>query len=268
MSYSAMATTRKTCSEFYKESCDGRQMGNAAGLPSLLSHAAYRRKAARNEICACERPLMRYQRGTAWLATAAAGAATFLLLAGLVRVDGTTGVDQAVYAWLTDHRTQLRTTVALEITALANGAVVAVLAVVAALLVRRGRRPELAAVPLVAVPAALIVNYGAKAVFGRDRPDLVEWLTQAGHAAFPSGHALYAAATYLSLAVVVTVGVHASWAKLIVWIGAATLIVAVGLSRIYLGVHWPSDVLAGWALGVAVAAGTLAVVQRRHSSAR
>ncbi len=90
-----------------------------------------------------------------------------------------------------------------------------------------------------------------KDVFARARPDLVPHAVEVLSASFPSGHATLSAVTYLTLgALLVRVQAHSHLKAYIlgVAIGATVL---VGISRIYLGVHWPTDVLAGWCIGSA-----------------
>jgi len=94
-----------------------------------------------------------------------------------------------------------------------------------------------------------------KQVFARPRPDLVEPLDRTFTASFPSGHATFGMLAWLVLAAVAArfIPRHVVRAFL-VW-AALALGLVIGLSRVYLGVHWPSDVAAGWCLGIAWAAG-------------
>ena len=94
-----------------------------------------------------------------------------------------------------------------------------------------------------------------KSLFERPRPDLVPHGTLVSSASFPSGHSLMAAVTWLTLAVIVARGVEERRLKLYVIALAVLVTLSVGVSRVYLGVHWPTDVLAGWCLGGAWAAG-------------
>jgi undecaprenyl-diphosphatase len=91
----------------------------------------------------------------------------------------------------------------------------------------------------------------AKTFYNRPRPDLVPHGSYVYSASFPSGHSTMATATYLTLAVLIASLEPNRGTKAMVFILALGLVVAIGVSRVYLGVHWPSDVLAGWSLGAA-----------------
>ena len=123
------------------------------------------------------------------------------------------------------------------------------LATVAYLLLMRKRH---AAVMLaVAVVGGIVLSSLFKAGFDRPRPDLVAHLSQVYTASFPSGHSMMSAVTYLTLGALLS-PLHRDWAAKLFFLAAAVVITAlVGLSRVYLGVHWPTDVLAGWAAGAA-----------------
>ncbi|HPX89102.1 MAG TPA: phosphatase PAP2 family protein [Methylophilaceae bacterium] len=85
--------------------------------------------------------------------------------------------------------------------------------------------------------------------FDRPRPDLIPHLTHVYSTSFPSGHAMVSAVVYLTLGALLTRVVSRLWSKFFVMAVAVLLTGLIGLSRLYLGVHWPSDVLAGWAAG-------------------
>jgi undecaprenyl-diphosphatase len=89
----------------------------------------------------------------------------------------------------------------------------------------------------------------AKVFYHRPRPDLVSHMAYAYSGSFPSGHSTLSAAAYLILAVLVASLEPRRRTKAMAFGVAALVLVSVGLSRIYLGVHWPSDVIAGWCLG-------------------
>lgn len=85
--------------------------------------------------------------------------------------------------------------------------------------------------------------------FGRPRPDLVPHAAMVYTQSFPSGHAMLSAVVYLTLGVLLARTEADTRVKLYLLASAAILTLIVGISRIYLGVHWPTDVLAGWAVG-------------------
>lgn len=104
---------------------------------------------------------------------------------------------------------------------------------------------------LAAVAGGQALSYATKGFFDRPRPDLVSHEAYIHTASFPSGHSMMAAVTYLTLAVMLARAVPRRRLKAYFIGMAALLTVAVGVSRVYLGVHWPSDVLAGWMIGAA-----------------
>jgi undecaprenyl-diphosphatase len=102
---------------------------------------------------------------------------------------------------------------------------------------------------LVSVAGGLLLSTLFKEAFDRPRPDLVPHGATVYTASFPSGHSMMAAVTYLTLAVMYA-RVEPRRAVKIYLIAVATLIILfVGASRVYLGVHWPTDVVAGWLAG-------------------
>src|SRR5581483_12443207 len=106
-----------------------------------------------------------------------------------------------------------------------------------------------------AIASASALNAAFKLGFHRVRPDVVPHLATVSSASFPSGHGTLSAATYLTLGAMLS---HAQPRPVVrvYLLGAAVLLsLLIGLSRLYLGVHWPSDVLAGWCLGSAWALG-------------
>lgn len=102
--------------------------------------------------------------------------------------------------------------------------------------------------------------------FDRPRPDLVPHGAHVYTASFPSGHAMMTAIVYLTLAALLARSESRRRLKAFLLLLAALVTLMVGISRVYLGVHWPSDVLGGWMVGSAWATGcwTLAVLLQRH----
>lgn len=114
---------------------------------------------------------------------------------------------------------------------------------------------------LAAVGSGQLLSSLAKHGFDRPRPDLVPHGMQTYTASFPSGHSMMAAITYLTLATIVAGVLPTRALKVYVLALAALVTLAVGVSRVYLGVHWPTDVLAGWTAGAAWALACWLVVR-------
>lgn len=123
------------------------------------------------------------------------------------------------------------------------------------------RRRGTALFVLASVGSGMMLSNTAKLLFDRPRPDLVPHGSYVYTASFPSGHTLMATVTYLTLAVLLARGFAETRLKAYV-IGLAVFVTfAVGVSRVYLGVHWPTDVAAGWAAGAAWALGCAALAR-------
>ncbi|EPX78396.1 phosphatase PAP2 family protein [Salipiger mucosus] len=101
------------------------------------------------------------------------------------------------------------------------------------------------------VGGGILLSSVAKGLFDRARPDLVPHGSIVHTASFPSGHSTMAAITYLTLAVLIARVLPQRRLKVYVMTVAVLLTVLVGVSRVYLGVHWPTDVLSGWLVGLA-----------------
>lgn len=142
-------------------------------------------------------------------------------------------------------------TTALELTALGSGVVlVTIILLVLGYLAIERRFAMLGYVALASL-GGMILNTALKAAFARPRPTIVPPLAVVGSTSFPSGHSMIAAAVYLTLGALLA-RTTTRWRLRIYYLGTALVMTGViGLTRVYLGVHYPSDVLAGWAAGVA-----------------
>ena len=102
----------------------------------------------------------------------------------------------------------------------------------------------------------------SKRLFERVRPDFVPHLAEESSLSFPSGHATYSALAYITFCVLLFRAVPASAPRAYLACAAAVVVLLVGFSRVWLGVHYPTDVLAGWCLGIAWASACWLVVER------
>jgi undecaprenyl-diphosphatase len=136
-----------------------------------------------------------------------------------------------------------------DLTALGGNFVVTFVTLAVAGFFFLARKPHAAAFVLIAVLGAALLGFAAKLGFDRPRPDLVPHGVVVHTSSFPSGHAAGAAATYLTPGAQLARFQRERHLKVYVLGLAVAVTVAVGASRVYLGVHWPTDVLAGWTLG-------------------
>lgn len=104
---------------------------------------------------------------------------------------------------------------------------------------------------LVATVGGVLVGHGFKVMFGRERPAVVPHLTEETSLSFPSGHSMMSSVVYLTLGALIARAVPRRREKIYVVVAAALLSLLVGVSRVYVGVHYPTDVLAGWSAGTA-----------------
>lgn len=141
-----------------------------------------------------------------------------------------------------------------DVTALGSYAVLGIVVVAAIAYLLLVKRSEAALWVLASVLGGMLLSNALKHSFDRPRPDLVAHAAQVFTPSFPSGHAMLSAVTYLTIGALLA-SMHDSRRLKVFFLGLAIFItVIVGLTRVYLGVHYPTDVLAGWCLGAAWAA--------------
>lgn len=138
-----------------------------------------------------------------------------------------------------------------DVTALGGTTIVTMISLAVCGWLLLGRRLVPALVVGASVTGSIALSLVLKAGFARPRPELVSHATEVYTASFPSGHAMLSASAYLTLgALLAQVQPHPRL-KVYILSVAVALTMLVGASRVYLGVHWPSDVLAGWCAGAA-----------------
>ena len=196
----------------------------------------------------------------AWLLVAAASLFTwgFVSLTGEILEGETRHFDEAVLLSLrqsSDHAIPVGppwlTKVMTDLTALGGTTVLALitLLVLIYLLLRGARRT--AAFVAVSILGAWLLSSGLKLGIARPRPDLVPHLVEVYDLSFPSGHAMLSAISYLTLGALLHRIEERPALKLFFPVTALLLTFAIGFSRVYLGVHYPTDVIGGWAAGMA-----------------
>lgn len=203
------------------------------------------------------------------------GAVVALALAAVAAVAsafvgvGPAAVDRMVLGEALDARSDPLTALAVAVTNLGSTAAMGVLAALTALVLLLRSHPYDAVFVLGNAAGASLLFSGIKRVLDRDRPPEVDRLVGAANESLPSGHATMAVAVIGSLVVLLWAGRSTS-ARVTMVTAAALWVGAVGLTRIYLGVHWFSDVVAGWLVGgawLALCATIWAAAARRRAPA-
>ena len=220
-----------------------------------------------------KQPLLtaRMIRVAAWSGAIAFALGTFLLVTHetIAEREGA-GADRAVLLWIARLRAPRLTGVMVDLTALGSPTLVVLFTFVtfAMLAVLRDRRG--AAHLVVASAGTWICTTATKNIIEKARPTEVEHLVQVSGFSYPSGHSLAAAALYLTIAIIAGTHLKTVASKAVLFVGAALLVGLVGLSRVYLGVHYPSDVVSGVSLGTAwalILAAAIAVATAKRARA-
>ncbi|MFM9860301.1 phosphatase PAP2 family protein [Pseudoxanthobacter sp. M-2] len=157
-----------------------------------------------------------------------------------------------------------------DITALGGVTVLALITLGAIGFLLADGKPRTAMLVIASVGGGTLLSTLLKLGYARPRPDLVPHGVEVYTASFPSGHALGAAVVFLTLGGLLSWSQPSRRIKIYILSMAVVLTILVGVSRVYLGVHWPTDVLAGWAIGAAWAlawSGIALVVARRSRPA-
>lgn len=155
---------------------------------------------------------------------------------------------------------------ATDVTALGGVAVLTLITILVVGFLVAIRKRSMALYVAAAVVSGALVSSGLKSVFFRPRPELVPHLVEVSSTSFPSGHAMNSAMVYLTLAALLARSQQQRSVRVYLVVIAMLLTLMVGMTRVYLGVHWPSDVLAGWCIGAvwAVICSTVAKILQRE----
>jgi membrane-associated phospholipid phosphatase len=162
-----------------------------------------------------------------------------------------TSTDERLAAWLHGRATDPFTDVFRTITWVGNFVTLLAVTLVAVVVLWRKRERIDALFVALAFLGAQVLSSAMKLGFQRERPFFPDPLATESTFSFPSGHALVSLAVYGAIALIVARRLSAPWRQALFVGGAALLVVVIGFSRLYLGVHFLSDVLAGFAAGVA-----------------
>jgi len=175
----------------------------------------------------------------------------FAKIAAKVVAGGTLGFDDAAMKFMGSHQVPWISNMMVEVTTLGTGIVVAMIIAVSALFLWLYDYRNSATLLLVTTIGGLLLNMVLKLGFDRPRPQFFDWGTHAMSSSFPSGHAMSSAIVYPTVAYLAARLQKSWWARLVTLGVAGLLVLLICLSRVYLGVHYPSDVAAGVVVGLA-----------------
>lgn len=197
--------------------------------------------------------MSRYRRALLAIGLLLAG---FALLAVVVLKGLTTGFDHGIMTALRDADGSgigpgWLSKAMLNWSALGSGHNVTIIVIAAALGLFIARRPREAAVVIACSLGTSILVNTLKPIFERARPSIVQHIDTVTGFSFPSGHTTTATAIYATLGVLVASGIKERRLKIYVLAISAFIPLLVGFTRVFLGVHYPTDVLGGWCLGLA-----------------
>lgn len=199
----------------------------------------------------------------------------FIKLASKVGEGETLGFDRAILTALrnADDPQRLRGPfwfggAVRDVTALGGETILTLVTVLVCGYLAMAGRGDLSRYAALSVVTGAIVMYALKAVFARQRPDLVPHiLTDVSSGSFPSGHAMLSAVVYLTLGGMLAEAAQHRRLQVYAMTAAILLTLAIGSTRVFLGVHYPTDVLAGWTVGFLWAFGCRTAVRLLESRA-
>lgn len=192
---------------------------------------------------------------------AISGTYAFAKLAELVRHGYTQQFDEAVLRWMHAHQTPWLEDLMIEVTMLGTWIVVLSIVSIAGLFLWLTRHRYSTVLLLVATAGGIGLNNILKIGFDRPRPQVFEWGTHVSSSSFPSGHAMSSAVVYITVAYLAARLQKTHIARLATLTIAGCIVAVICFSRMYLGVHYPSDVAAGVIIGLSWAAFCMATLE-------
>jgi len=201
--------------------------------------------------------------GTLLLTTFVSASLLFIALAMLIASGVTTGFDTTVLLWINQHATPALDSFFLTITQLGGVLFIATVSIAIFTYLLFQKRYYKALFIALGIGGVAALNVLLKLIFERVRPDLWEWVIDETSFSFPSGHATASMALALCILALVW---QTKWRTLAL-ITLPIYVILVGLSRMYLGVHYPTDIIGGWLLATAwVSAAALMILYFRRPS--
>ena len=172
----------------------------------------------------------------------------FFQIAEKVFAEETTEFDTAILQSIYEQHTPLLNKIMTGITFLGNGSTLIYLSCIVGIVLLISRKFASAFTLIIVTSGGIDLNIWLKNIYARVRPALWERIVDATNYSFPSGHAMVSLIFYGFICYLLIVNFR-SWTSIILFV-TVSLILEIGFSRLYLGVHWPTDIIAGYAAGL------------------
>lgn len=173
----------------------------------------------------------------------------FIILAIAINADILSGFESWVYFESVEHMSDILTNILIFITNLGGPIGISLICITIFLIPKL--RNKLGLPVSIAVSTSFILNIILKLIFARERPDILRLVTENSYS-FPSGHAMINMALYTVLIIYAYKSIKSKRIKYPLIIAMMLLVIAIGFTRIYLGVHYAGDIIGGWLLGFAI----------------
>lgn len=183
----------------------------------------------------------------------------FAYLAYMISTHDVLAFDTAIREWAYSQRNPLRNNILIGITYMGNWQTIVALGLV--LLAWPATRKPVGLPFAITAASSTIIYKVAKSIFQRPRPDLSVRIIEESGFSFPSGHSMNCLVIYGILIYLIRRYCRNRQAANVLTVILTLLILAIGCSRVYVGVHFPTDILGGWSLGIAVLAGAIIIIE-------
>lgn len=184
----------------------------------------------------------------------------FAYLAYMISNYDVLGIDTVIREWAYGQRTPVLNRILIGITYLGNWQTIVSLGLV--LLAYPGTRKNIGLPFAVTAVSSTVIYKAAKSIFQRPRPELAVRIIKEGGYSFPSGHSMNCLVIYGMLIYLTRRYCRNKRIANIITVVLSLLILAIGCSRVYVGVHFPTDILGGWSLGIAVLTAAIIIFER------
>jgi len=201
--------------------------------------------------------------------------AGLLCLAGFIQLtlslmsnDAIQSLDENILLWIETLRTPFLNAMMVDVSSLGGLALTVVLGLLAVAIFLLTRDPAAAIHLVLTASGGFAISLWAKSLISRPRPSVIPQLIHASGFSYPSGHAITSAAVYLTMAILACRHFPSLRARVVLLTLAAMMITLVSFSRLYLGVHYPSDTMSGAFIGLAWALFMAAIFAKLHFGAK